>query len=329
MVVLRSRRSTLPSIALIGAMSFAASSASADVPSSDKVAAEALFDEARALMKEGKNELACPKLAESQRLDPGIGTLLYLASCYEKTGRLATAWVTFREAGALAHNAGQAERERMAAARAAALDPLLPHLTIRPDVKDGEPEILRDGVPVAKALWGTAVPVDPGTHTVEARLAGHVARSISVSLGKGESADLPIPVLERAHDDAPITEPRRRSEVAPEPPAAAPPPLAPKASSRVPPLVAAGIGVGGVAVGTIFGVRALSLASDVDDACPAGPCSHEVRVKADDSRAAGNVSTVGFAVGVVGLAAAAVLWFSAPRASRSFTATARGVTIAF
>ena len=55
----------------------------------ERIAAEALFDEGKSLMIEGKLAVACEKLEQSQRIDPAVGTLLYLAECYEKSGRTA------------------------------------------------------------------------------------------------------------------------------------------------------------------------------------------------------------------------------------------------
>src|SRR5215472_1302913 len=69
---------------------------------STEVAAQALFEEGKRLMSEGKYREACAKLADSERLDPGAGTLLNLAACYEKNAQTASAWSTYVEAVTLA-----------------------------------------------------------------------------------------------------------------------------------------------------------------------------------------------------------------------------------
>src|SRR4030095_15910449 len=101
----------------------------ADASASDKASAEALFDEALRAMKEGKYAEACPKLENSQRIDPGVGTLLYLGECYEKIGRTASAWATFREAASQAEAGGQTKRAKAARERIAKLDSKLSYLT--------------------------------------------------------------------------------------------------------------------------------------------------------------------------------------------------------
>src|SRR3954454_4731648 len=106
------------------------SAAPAFAGADEKIAAEALFDEGKRLMLEGKFAPACEKLEQSERVDPAIGTLLYLAECYEKSGRSASAWATFREASSAARAAGQAERARVGQERAARLEPALVRLTI-------------------------------------------------------------------------------------------------------------------------------------------------------------------------------------------------------
>src|SRR6187200_393022 len=68
----------------------------------EKATAEALFDEALRLMHAGSFAEACPKFEVSQRIEAAVGTMLYLAECYEKIGRTASSWATFREAASLA-----------------------------------------------------------------------------------------------------------------------------------------------------------------------------------------------------------------------------------
>src|SRR5262245_14503400 len=98
---------------------------------SDKAAAEALFDQGRTAMQEGDFAKACGLLERSQHIDLGIGTLLYMAECYEKSGRTASAWATFREAADAAEAAKKTDRARTGRERAARLEPTLSRLTIQ------------------------------------------------------------------------------------------------------------------------------------------------------------------------------------------------------
>src|SRR4051812_6941365 len=64
----------------------------------DLATAQALFDEGKRLMGLAKYAEACPKLVESQRIDPGGGTSFAIALCHEAEGKTATAWADFNVA---------------------------------------------------------------------------------------------------------------------------------------------------------------------------------------------------------------------------------------
>jgi hypothetical protein len=170
-----------------------------DAQPDQKAAAQALFEEGRTLVEQGRFADACPKLAESERLDPGIGTMLWLADCYENSSRTASAWASFKEAAAAAAMRHD-ERERVARERAARLEPKLTRLTITvPASYDGHIEVRRDGVLLGGAEWGVAIPVDPGAHTVTASAAGRRKWSTTVELSAGaDVTEVTIPPLASA-----------------------------------------------------------------------------------------------------------------------------------
>ncbi|HEY3593994.1 MAG TPA: hypothetical protein VGL13_08970, partial [Polyangiaceae bacterium] len=152
---------------------------------SDPAAARALFTEARQLAGEKKFDQACPKFEESQRLDPGIGTLFNLADCWDRIGRTASAWARFLDVAAAARGAGQAERERVARDRASKLEPKLSRLTLQVQSPASGERVSKDGVDIGAAEWGTPVPSDPGDHVIEATAPGKKAWKTTTALATG------------------------------------------------------------------------------------------------------------------------------------------------
>src|SRR6266542_703624 len=148
-----------------------------------KGTAEALFADGRRLVGSGEYAAACPKFAASQKLDPGVGTSLNLADCYERMGRWASAWAEFRSAASAAHSSGSRERAELAAGRARALEDRLSYLTITSAAPPAGVVISRDGSPLEPAVLGTPIPVDPGSHTIEAAAAGKRKWSVAVEVG--------------------------------------------------------------------------------------------------------------------------------------------------
>jgi hypothetical protein len=180
--------------------------------------AETLFRDGKALMRAGKYEEACPKLAESNRVDPATGTVLALAVCHERQGKTATAWAEYNEVAATAARQGNAERGRVARERVAELEPRLSRLSVvvRPEVANLPGlRITRDGAPLGEPSWGIAVPMDPGEHVLEVT-ADH-KRTLSRNVRVEPHGDQQTVTLSALEDDvAPPPPPPRPSPPLPE-----------------------------------------------------------------------------------------------------------------
>jgi hypothetical protein len=276
-------------------VALAASVSVAYAQGADAGAAESLFQAGKALLEQKNYAQACPKLAESYRLDPGTGTLLALALCHEGEGRLASAWGEFAEAGARSRREGRSDREELARQRMSALESRLPMLTIT--VASGAEkidhlEIKRDGIVVGSGSWATAVPVDPGHHHVEASAPGYKTFSQTVTLATDAAREtIFVPVLERAPElpEQPLEphEPGGSSG-------------RPGGALRYTGLAVGGLGVVGVVIGSIFGVRAIGLNNDSKHDCDAqNVCGPAGTASRHDAQSAGDVSTVAFVAGGV------------------------------
>jgi hypothetical protein len=287
----------------------------------DSATAQGLFEDARKLMAKGAYAEACPMLEESQRVDPGSGTLLNLGICYEHQGRLASAWTTLLEAASAAKQIGNANRETAARQRASALSSRLGRIAIRVTTKTAGLEIVRDGAVVRPAQWGASIPADAGSHTVVATAPGFKVWESKIALKDGATVTVDVPELAPT-SGAPIETPKASATQAPSKAAPAPAVAASTSESsssstqRTVALVAGGIGIAGVAVGTVFGLKSMAAHDDsqAPGVCSGGDCLTNEGVElTETARKAGNVSTIAFAVGAAGLVAGSILWFTAPR----------------
>lgn len=296
-------------------------------------AAEALFAQGKALSAQNKWAEACPKFEESQRLDPGMGTLFQLANCHQRISKTATAWAEFLQVAAEAKTAGQTAREKVARERAAELESKLSKLTITVDASATPGlSVLRDGTQIGRGQWSTALPVDPGTHRVEASAPGKKPWSNVVHLGEALSLVVRVPALTDAPaamaSAAPV--PASPAGSAPATTTAttvavgnefAPTPLSDPPSEdtrdgsgqRIAGGITLGAGVVGLGVGTVFGLLSKGARDDSDAHCREGDRCDATGVSLrDEARSHGTISTVAFGVGAAAVVTGAVLWFTAP-----------------
>ena len=271
----------LSALATLAALVASAAPCLATTPE-DGALAEQLFRDGKERMNEGNYAVACPKLAESHRLDPAGGTLLTLALCHESEGRTASAWAEFADALALAKRDQRSDREAISREHIDALGPRLRRLRMRvsPEASAiADLAIKRDGALVGRAGWDAAAPVDPGEHLIEASAPGYESFTTRVTVGE--------PGVTTFVDLAPLA----RVAAADAPPQIVP--LAPDRGSsglRVTSYVVGGVAIASLGVGVAFAVIAKGKRDDANDACPLAVCNDASAVEA--SRSAGRSADI-------------------------------------
>ena len=301
----RRRRSALfPVVAALG-ITAVSPLALADPPAENAAVAQAMFDDAKQLVAAGSYTEACPKLEESQRLDPKPGTLFNLADCYERLGRTASAWSVFLEVAGAARSAGHPEHEALARERAAAVAAKLSKLSVAvsPTADVAGLRVERDGVDVGRAAWGSPLPVDPGNHSIVANAPGRMPWRTTVQVPAG-GAHVTITV-------PPLADLNRSDHAA----GARPTPGTPSRTGdgqRIAAYIAGGAGIIGLGVGTYFGVRSIEDHNEARNHCHGKLCDPQGVELTDGAIGAGNASTVAFAAGTLALGVGLVLWLAAP-----------------
>jgi hypothetical protein len=272
--------------------------------SPDDARAQTLFDVAKRLRESGELADACPMFAESKRLAPGVGVTLYLADCYERTGRTASAWNEFQEGETLARERSDYKRADVARARARSLEPKLDRLTVAAYAgSHGEWQVLVDGIPLSSQRWNTPLPVDPGDHVVTINVPGSTTRTLRAHLGPTSAAATVI--IDSPGETPPWATPASSRAVQPIPESNVPDHGAAESggsSARLwIGLGVLGVGLGGIPLGTKFLFQREQLINR------GGVCD----TSANEQEAA-TAATVAFSIAGAALVSALVLYLTAP-----------------
>src|SRR5579863_8511710 len=235
------------------------------------------------------------------------------------------AWIKLRKDGKLraareqllvcAASACPSEVRQECSRRASEVSAVIPTLVLVAKSPDGTDlsavQVSMDGQPLLDRLDGRAVAIDPGEHVFRLQAAGSLPVEKIFVLREGDHDRHETVVVGSA-----ATVPA---------PTPSPPSAAPAAATSEPPieggsrwstpktlaLVAGGVALGGIAVGTVFGLQASSKWSQAKTDCRGG-CDATVNpqalVERTDALSAATVSTIAFGVGGAAVAGALLLW---------------------
>jgi len=172
-------------------------------------------------------------------------------------------------------------------------------------------KVTMDGETLTDHLDGTAIAVDPGAHTFSFETSGHPKAEKKFVIREGEKGRRERIALGggEAAAGTTLTSPAMAE------------PSPGLGGQRIGALVAGGAGVVAVGVGTFFGLRSKSKHDEAQKICPGDQqCPNIDGVNRwNDAISAGNIATVAFVVGAVGIAGGAVLWFTGARESSAAT----------
>jgi hypothetical protein len=287
----------------------------------DQERADVLFKAGKSLLAKQKYQEACSAFAESNQLDPAIGTMLNLALCYEGWGKLARAQAAYLEAEKLAAIKGDRTRAAAARQRADALTPKIPRIVFTGLVEPlpADFAVTFDGDAIGTEAVKAGIPTDPGPHAI-AYMADGVTQSVQVELEESQTKEVPLRL------PTPVTDGDGEGDGdgtgdgdgdGDEGDGGGGP--RPGRGRRIAGIVTLGAGVVAMGVGGVVALMARSDYNTAFDAhCDAQrTCDDEGYEATHDARSRANLATIvvgaGAAVAVTGL----VVWLTAPSGTRA------------
>jgi hypothetical protein len=292
------------SMSIVGALLSPGRAWAVDDPNRPSDRADALFERAQRAMDRGDAASACADFAESQRLDPAVGTELNLGECSKRLGRLAIALTHFQSARA--QLAAGDPRIPFAEQSIAELGARVPRVAVQTaGVAAPGMRVQCNGAEIADAQLGAMLPVDPGRYVCDVRAPGHAEARAEISIQEGERRTIVLtlgPPIATSTGGAPARS--TSTEV-------------PGRTQRVWGVITGGVGAVGMVVGGVLGLAAKSTYDDALLSCQGGlsACSVEGVEGVERAHAQALASTLAFVLGGALVVGGVVLYLTAPTSS--------------
>lgn len=262
-------------------------------PPKERQEAQKIATQARALVKSGKFAEAAKKLKRADALYPSAVYRLEMGKLLLELGDLRQAGRVLRDATEMK---AQQFHEKQAQKKARELLAEVEERTPTLRVSVFEPEAGKVHITIDGDEYDTgdgAVPINPGTASIEATATGYEPFSKKVKLveGKREVVELRLRALAKEEDEG--------SGVG--------------LNTRIPAYIAWGVGAVGLGLGIGFGIMAINTTNDVviNYDCENNVCPAEAEEDLDTAKANGNVATAGWVIAVAGVAAGTILFLLA------------------
>ena len=311
-------RTTRRALSLLTLVSLLSSSAFGQaVDDGTRNAARSLASQGKDAFDKAEWDQARDLFHRAYTLVPAPTIALYEARALVKLRRFVEAEEAYMRAARTSLDAESPEPFRKAVHDAEddllALRARMPKVTIVPSgpgAREPELNVTLDGHALKSALLGVQMPIDPGDHILRALVPGAAPVQVTFSVVEKQQQKVDLVVPRAGH----APEPAKVVPATPPPPVAPPPPPRPSQWQLPAALVAGGVGVAGLATGVITGLMAGSRYSKAQRECPDHACIEggEGWDTVQSFRTLRTVSTVGYIIGGVGLAAGTTFFLLAP-----------------
>lgn len=263
--------------------------------------ARRLATEAAQRYEAGEYELALDLFLRAGKLYDAPTLKFWQARCLEQMGRLVDAEARYAEVARTKIDGETPEAfvsaQRDSEVALAQLRKRLPTIKIVINHAKDISKVELDGRVLPPPLVGAPVAVDPGTHVVTVTRSSGSVRTESVAIVESQAQEVHVSFdapketpLMPLIPGTPEEEPSRGSDW--------------RTTVGYSSLVIGSVGVG---VGVFAGVQAMDRHHTLDENCPDGRCGPSYHEDLDSFRSWRTISTVGYAVGILGLGAGAVL----------------------